>query len=432
MARPDPAGTGPRGVIALYVLVTALGVALGVLYPFLSVILARFGFGPAEIGVISSLGALAFTLAVPGWGHLADVRLGRPRTLQLCAIGGGLAVAALLLPWPPLLIVVWFLLFWVFESSWQPLTDAVTVNALRGRDYARIRLFTSLGFAVAAVVGGQVYDRAGYTPAFALFAGAAVVMAVAATALPDVRRADLAAHRRAAVPTTEPAPAAVDGHPARRGLRGLGRPRSWTFGSSGVALRVEPRLGLVLLASALLHIGVISGFTFLSLRIEDLGGSPGEVALSSGASAAAEIPAMFVMGGLAARFGLRAIFTTSAVLYAGCFAAWMVLDAPLAIVATRLVTGVAFSGVIVSMVLTVAVLLPAELQGTGQSLFQLTAFGLAAMVANVAGGVIYESVGPEWLFGLSAILAVLAAAVGWAAFPARGPASEPSVGASTA
>jgi PPP family 3-phenylpropionic acid transporter len=409
-------------MIALYVLVTALGVALGVLYPFLSVILADFGFGPAEIGLISSLGALAFTIAVPGWGHLADVRFGRPRTLQVCAVGGGLAVAALLLPWPPLLIVVWFLLFWVFESSWQPLTDAITVNALRGRDYARVRLFTSLGFAVAAVLAGQLYDRAGYTPAFALFAGAALVMVIASASLPDVRRADLEAHRRA----TEARP----DEPARASGRRVGRTLS--FGSSGVAMRVAPRLRLVLLASGLLHIGVISGFTFLALRIEDLGGSPGEVALSSGASAAAEIPAMFVMGGLATRFGLRAIFTVSALLYAACFAAWTVLDAPLAIVATRALTGIAFSGVVVGIVLTIAVLLPAELQGTGQALFQLTAFGVAAIIANVVGGVVYEAVGHAWLFGASAVLAVVAAAVGWMAFPARGPVRATSVGASTA
>ena len=420
-------------MLALYVLVTALGVALGVLYPFLSVILADFGFGLAEIGLISSLGAVAFTVAVPGWGHLADVRFGRPRTLQLCALGGGIAIAALLLPWPPGLVVVCFLLFWVFESSWQPLADAITVNALRGRDYARVRLFTSLGFAVAAVLVGQVYDRVGYTPAFAFFAAAALVMAVAAAFLPDVARADLSAHRRERAAPSEAPP---------RRPAGLRRP-TWSFGSSGVALRVAPRLWLVLFATALLHVGIISGFTFLSLRIEDLGGTPGEVALSSGVSAGTEIPAMFVMGGLAARFGLRAIFTVSAVLYGLCFLSWTVLDAPLAIVATRAVTGLAFSGVIVSLVLTIAVLLPAELQATGQALFQLTAFGLAAIVANVVGGYVYEAVGHGWLFGAGGALAVVAAVVGWLAFPARGeggpspavaapPAIPPSVGESPA
>ena len=80
-------------MIALHVLVTAVGVALGVLYPFISVILASFGFTPGRDRRSSRRSApIGFTIAVPAWGHLADVRLGRPRTLQVCAIGAGLAV----------------------------------------------------------------------------------------------------------------------------------------------------------------------------------------------------------------------------------------------------------------------------------------------------------------------------------------------------
>ena len=81
-------------MIALRVLNLALGLAIGVFVPFISVILASRGFGPAQIGLVASLGALGFTIAVPAWGHLADVRLGRPRTLQVCAIGVDGRVAA--------------------------------------------------------------------------------------------------------------------------------------------------------------------------------------------------------------------------------------------------------------------------------------------------------------------------------------------------
>lgn len=82
-------------MLALRLVVLSIGAALGVFYPFIPVILADFGFGPAEIGLIASAGAVAFTLVVPAWGHLADVRLGRSRTLQVCALGGSLAVGAL-------------------------------------------------------------------------------------------------------------------------------------------------------------------------------------------------------------------------------------------------------------------------------------------------------------------------------------------------
>lgn len=395
-----------RDVIALHVLVTSLGVALGVLYPFISVILAGRGFSPAEIGLISSLGAIGFTIAIPAWGHLADVRLGRPRTLQLCAIGACSAVLALLLPWPPLLVVGLLIAFWVFESSWQPLADAITVNALRGRDYARVRLFTSLGFAVATILSGFLYDRTGYWPAFVLFALAGAVMLIASLFLPDVARADLAAHRRSA---------AVEAP----------KTRTWGFGSTGVAIAVAPKLGLVLAASAMLHVGIISGFTFLPLRIVELGGSPSDVALSAGLSAGSEIPAMLVMGLAVRRFGLRAVFAGSALLYGACFVSWTVIEVPLVIIASRVVTGLAFSGVIISVVMTIARLLPADLQATGQALFQTSAFGVAAVLANVVGGVLYQTFGHVAVFALGAALAVVAAGIGWFAFPSRAQSSGP-------
>jgi MFS family permease len=394
-------------VIALLVVVTTVGVTLGVFYPFQSVILAGFGFTPAQIGLITSAGALGFTIAVPAWGHLADVRLGRPRTLQICALGAAAIIGMLLLPVPTALIVLAFVTFPIFESSWQPLADALTVNAVRPRQYAQVRTLTSLGFAAAAIIAGFVYDATGYEAAFVLFAGGALVMAGAAIFVKDTGRADLAHHRGVT------SAAATSGDAATRRSRGIG------LGSSGVALRIAPRLALVLLAAFLLHIGMISGYTFLPLRLEDLGGSASDVALASGLSAAFEIPTMLVLGGVAARFGLRAVFVASTLLYAACMASWAVLDVPLAIVATRAITGVAFAGVLVAAVLTIGRLLPSDLQATGQGLYQTTAFGLAAIVANVVGGVLYERGGAVALFGTVAVLAVIGAAVGWLAFPAR-------------
>ncbi len=393
-------------MIALHLLVTSVGVALGVFYPFISVILAARGFSPSEIGLVFSIGAVGFTLAVPAWGHLADVRLGRPRTLQIGAVGAAAAVAGLLLPSPALVVGALLLLFWIFESSWQPLADAITVNALRGRDYARVRLFMSLGFAGAAIASGYVYDALGYDPAMVFLVAAAALIAVSAAFVPDAERADLEAHRRRATGGTGPT-----GHVPSSRRPGLG--------SAGVALRVAPRLGAVLVATVLLYVGIISGFTFLPLRIEALGGTPSDVALSAGLSGAAEVPGMLVMGVVVRRFGLRAIFAIAALVYGACMASWMVLEVPGVIVATRVLTGLAFAGVIVSAVLTIARLLPRDLQGTGQALLQTSAFGVGAVIANMLGGLLYESFGHAALFGVGALLAVVAAAIGWLAFPRR-------------
>ncbi len=390
-------------MIALRLVVLALGVALGVFYPFISVILASRGLGPAQIGLVASIGAVGFTLAVPAWGHIADVRLGRARTLQICAIGGAVAVGALLGPWPPIVIALLFFAYWMFESSWQPLADALTVNLVDRRRYGRVRLLTSLSFAIASIAAGFFYDQAGFDAAYILAVAATLTIAVAATRVPDVGRADL---------ETPGHGAATPGH----GAATPSRSRPW-LGSAGVALRVAPRLGAVLVAVMLITITIISGFTYLPLRLADLGSPPSDVALSAGVSAMAEIPAMLVAARVAQWVGLRGMFVVSALIYGGVSASWVVLDSAPLIIATRLISGVAFAWILVCVVLTIARLLPSELQATGQSLYQTFAFGLGAIVANLVGGVLYANIGHSAVFGLGLVLAILAATMGWFVFP---------------
>ena len=387
-------------MIALRLVVLGLGVALGVFYPFIPVILASRGFSPAQIGLVASIGAIGFTLAVPAWGHIADVRFGRARTLQVCAIGGAAAVGAMLGQWPPIILALLFMAYWVFESSWQPLADALTVNLVDRRRYGRVRLLTSLSFAVSSIGAGFLYDTAGFDAAYVLAVIAAATIAVAASRVPDVGRAHLA----------DAVPDPNDGSKTRSPSR------PW-LGSAGVALRVAPRLGGVLIAVTLINITIISGFTYLPLRLGDLGSPPSDVALSAGISALAEIPAMLVAARVAQRIGLRGMFVGSALIYGVATSSWIVLDTAQVIIATRLITGVAFAWILVCVVLTIARLLPSELQATGQSLYQTFGFGIAAIVANIVGGLLYQYIGHGAVFGLGTVLAISAATLGWIVFP---------------
>ena len=368
-------------------------------FPFAAVILSTRGFSPAEIGLIQALSSAAFTIAVPAWGHLADVVLGRRNALVISALTGAAAVLAAGSPIPALGVAACFVAFSLFESGWGPLGDALAVNAVadRARDYARVRLLSSGGFAASSALVGLLYDRTGYGPAFALCAAFAIGLAVVARLTPDVPRADLAAH-------------------------GSGRRRG---GSMAVALRVQPRVRGVLLAVLLVNIGVIAGFTFLPLRMVALGGSPSDVALIASVGAFAEIPAMLVAGAVAARIGLRGLVAGSAFLYAACFVGWAVLDSPALIIATRFASGFAFAGLWVGAVLTMAVLLPQRLQATGQGLYQVTGYGVAAVVANLVGGQVYASLGASVLFGGVAVLAVAAAILALVVFPRAGESQVP-------
>lgn len=382
-------------MLALRVLFLFAGAILGAFYPFLSAILADRGFKPAEIGLTAALASLAFMLAVPVWGHLGDVVIGRVAALRAGVIGSTAALLGLLLGVPPVIVVGLIIAYAAFESAIAPLADALAVNALArsGRSYGRIRLLTSLGFAAMSISSGALYNVTGFWPAPILVLGCAVGMVVALRWVPDVARFQPSV----ATPTAQKA------FVARRG------------GSFMLVLRTQPRLRSTLLGLGLVHVGILAGFTFLALRLLELGGQPSDVALSAGISALAEIPAMAVIPRIVRRTGTRALLAGGMILYAAVLVSWAFIADPSLIVATRLVSGLAFAAITIAAVMTIATLLPPELQATGQGLYQTVGFGASAVIANALGGVVFGLGGATPLFLGCAVLALGGATVTWRA-----------------
>ena len=376
------------------------GAAVGVFVAFVPVILATRGFSPADIGLTTAAAAAVFTIAIPVWGHLADVVLGRRLALGVTGLGAAVFAVLVAVGGSPLQVVVCFLGFTAFSCAWASLCDALAVNATPNRsgDYARIRLRASFGFAVAATAAGFLYNQSGYWPSYFLCAGLALAVAAGARLVPDVRRADLAAFGGGSVFGSSPS-------------RG---------GSFVLALRIQPRVRGILLAVFLIHAGVLGTMTFLALRIVDLGGRPSDVALSAAVGAFAEIPGMLLAAPVARRIGLRGLFATSTLVYAVCMASWAVIDSPALIIATRLITGPALAGLWVGSVLTMTVLFPPRLQATGQGLYQVTSFGVASALANALGGLLYGSMGPAVVFCGAAVLGFAAVGVALVTLPRRG------------
>ncbi len=366
------------------------GIAIAAFAPFASVILADRGFETAQIGLLSALVSVAFVLSISAWGHLGDVVLGRARALRIAVLGAAALLALFMLPLHPAVVGLLYVAYAACNGAVGPLSDALAVNAMRdpGRQYGKVRALASASFTVAAVAFGLLYGVAGYWPSGVLFVAAAIAIAVNAGGVPDLGRAKLQGSRRG--------------------------------GAVREVLAIQPGLPRVLVAVGLAHVGVFAGFTFLSLRIVELGGGPPEVALSSAVAAAAEVGAMIVASRLVPRIGLRTLFTASSLLYTVAFVLWAVLASPVAIIASRVISGAGYSGLWIASVMAMQTLLPPRLQGSGQALISMTTVGLAAFTANVVGGLLYARSGPEVLFGISALFGLAGALVGWLVFPRRG------------
>lgn len=381
---------------AIRLLFVLNGVTVAIVLPFASVILADRGFEPAAIGLVMAVASVAIVVAVSAWGHVGDVVAGRARAMQAALIAAAISLLLFALPLPLPFVAAAYVAFAACFGAVGPLSDALAVNAMRdpAREYGRVRAMTSASFAVASIALGLVYGALGYGPAAVLFAAGAAASAVVGGWIPDLGRATLTARRRG--------------------------------GAVREAFAVQPALPRALVAIGLVYVGVFAGFTFLPLRIVELGGGAPHVAVASAVSAAVEIGAMVWAGRLVPRIGLRALFGASALLYAVTLGLWAVLPSPETIIASRVLAGAGYAGLWIACVMTIRRLLPPRLQGSGQSLFSITATGVAGFLANVVGGLLYAGQGAPTVFWLCALVGVAGIVVGWSALPRRETGGNPA------
>ena len=411
MVRPvrhgDEAASGGRPLESismrwLRMLYLSNGFAVGALYGFVPVLLLSKGFDPAMIGLTTSLGSLAYSFALPAWGHVGDILTGPRRALQLACIPAAVFALGLSAPLPVVAVIVCQIVISAGAGPTSALTDAMAMPVLANasREYSRLRLLSSFGAAIMGIVCGLVYSRTGYLAAPVIYLFTLGMMIFSAQMVPLGR--DSERHRK-----------------ARGALEGRARstPARGRFGSVGEALSGRPRLLAVLASVLLVFIGVMAAATYISVRIADLGGDAVEIGLSNGLAWGAEVPGLVLAGWLVPRVGLRPVLAVSAAGFAVCLASWIVLVDAGPILFTRLLSGVFFGGILVTFVLTMAQLLPWPLQATGQTLFQAVAFGIAAVLANLVGGILYSVAGPLGVFGGGAACALAGGALGFLALP---------------
>jgi PPP family 3-phenylpropionic acid transporter len=373
------------GFWSLRLLFLIAGASGSAFIPFFALLLRDRGLTPERIGLVFAATSLAAAIATPLWSHLADTRLGAIRVLVVSSLGT--AVFALVLfaaPssfWPILSVAA---AMSVCSGPGAPLSDALAVAYLgeeRMSEYGRIRLWASLGWGVAVIGFGALYEALGLGPVLPLYAIGSVAFALWTLRLPPGAPVPVRAESR--------------------------------LGALGDVFRASPRLGPFVVGMVVVSIGVYAALSFVSLRIVGTGGGPFLVGVAAGLAALIEIPVMHWSGGIARRFGLRAVFSAGALCYAVVFLCWTLSGSPLALALVATGDGVAFALVYVGVVVIVGRLVPRRLLSTGQAVTQTFGWSLGAIVGPSIGGFVYARLGAPVLFAGAAALCAGGAAWVW-------------------
>jgi MFS transporter, PPP family, 3-phenylpropionic acid transporter len=380
---PPPTRGGMWSLRLFYLIAGAGGAAF---IPFFVLWLQDRGLSPERIGVLLAVESLAGAAAAPVWSHLADTRLGAVRVLLVSSLAGAVAVLGLGAVGSAFVaLTAVAAAMSVCTSPGAPLSDALAVGYLGPQmsEYGRIRLWASLGWGVAVILFGAVYERMGLSPVVPIYAASLVVFGLWTLRLP----------RGTAVPVKSESP----------------------LGAFGDVFRQSPHLAGFIGGLVIVCVASYAALSFVSLRIVGQGGGPFLVGLAAGLAALIEIPVMHRSGALQRRFGLRAMFCAGAVAYVLVFVVWSFARSPVVVALVATLDGVAFALLYVGVVVIVGRLVPRHLLSTGQAVTQTAGWSLGPIIGSSLGGIVYARLGAPALFAGAAVLTLGGAAVVWVA-----------------
>jgi len=369
--------------------------AVGALFPLWPLFYQGLGLSGTVVGLLLAVTPVAGVVMPPVWGLLGDrFRLYLP-LLTVTSVAAGLAALALPAAHGLALLFSAAALLAVFQSGWTPFTDSVALEIVHreGYEYGRLRLWGSVGFALASLGTGAAAERWGLPLIFPLFAAAAVVSALLVPGLPSPQPR----HGEGGAPSGDRA----GSHPPEL-VAALRR------------LMTEPAF-LWLLAAAFSVTGSLaSNNYFFSILYQQAGGSLKGIGLTFLLFALSEVPVMLIIQRLADRFSPAWLLLAGALLAA---LRWFFYAAPLPpwlLVASFPLHGLT-SGVFLSVVPVLASRLAGpHLKATALAATGVAGFGFGAIFTAAAGGVILDRWGPAAIYvflGLLGVLGVMATAM---------------------
>ncbi len=352
----------------------ALFAAIGVNIPFWPIWLSSRGLGPAEIGMIVSIGLAMKVIANPILGHLAD-RSGRRRSLMvMLSIGAAFAYGSFWFGHTFMVLALISMCFFAFWSPLIPLGENLTMMLVRehGLDYGRIRLWGSVGFIVASVGAGLVLS--GRDPdqvpdlIYMMVTGAIVLVSLSCMAVP-----------RSTPPRAE----------ARR----------WTT----LQVLADRRFVVFLVCAALIQASHSAYFAFASLHWKALGHSELIIGLLWGLGVFAEIALFMFAKQAVARVGALGLLMCGAV--AG-FVRWslMPIDLPLALLfPLQLLHAFTFGAAHLGAMYFITEQIEQKFSATAQGLYSSAVMGIALSAATLLSGYLFEAHGAAVFLAMAAM-----------------------------
>jgi MFS transporter, PPP family, 3-phenylpropionic acid transporter len=367
-----------RPFIVLWVLFFFQFAAIGMYFTFLNVYYKEVGLSGTQIGLISMISGVVSMAGSFLWGYLSD-RIGKPSIL----IAGGTVGALLFTQLIPLVNLaglanplLWYILIGclgaLMTASSNTLVDSTCLAMLgeRSRDYGRYRLWGSVGYIVAALFAGFLFDHVNLVWMFPAYGLLMLFFAIAALRLPQ---------------------------------------RAVKLQDSGwgqIGQMVRQPVWLVLMGTVFLFwVAYYASIMFMGVALKSMGANSSLISYAVVIGAIVEIPCMILSGRLIQRFGAVRLLWLALALQVIRFFLLSHMTDPVWAVAINLINGPGFVFAWNSFLNLISRLAPPSLLATAQGFF-VAVTGLAGIAGSFISGMLLDQLGPSGLFLALSIICV--------------------------
>ena len=347
--------------------------AAGAYMPFIYVYFVQLGMSGIQVGVLSSFAPAMSILVAPLVASFADRSGRRILVARVCLFCTSALLICLRIAESFPVAAALMLILAFFSTGVMPIVEGIIAHQCRqkGQNFGAMRLWGSLGWAIAALGFAALWERTGYPEMFVACGALSFVLVPLLSKLRDIS----------------------------------GSGEKW--GNPFVLLR-DKALLLVLLATFFAALSSGLSMTFSGVYAQWLRGGNMIVGAISAAGALAELPLMFFSWRIADRVGEAKALVIAYLTMGGACAGFAASPSAALLPLLAAMRGFGYGLWIPVTVRVVARRTPVDLAATGQALLAGCIMGLGPLVAGPVGGALYDRLSPRAVFGLAA-LGVLAA-----------------------
>jgi PPP family 3-phenylpropionic acid transporter len=352
---------------------------LGALVPYWGLYLKDLGFSAVEIGELLAV-LMATKLVAPNiWGWIADHTGKRMVVIRWGSLAAVIAFIGVFYAQTYAWMMLVMLLYSFFWNATLPQFEATTLAHLgkNTRDYGRVRLWGSIGFVLAVVVLGSVLETQGVSILPVIMLGLLFSIFLVSLSIPEVKTA---AHSEPHVSLTN-------------------------------VLR-RPEVLSLFVVCFLLQASHGPYYSFYSIYMEDHGYGRTVIGFLWALGVAAEIAVFMAMSWLFAKVHPGKLLVIALLLSAF---RWILMghfvESSGVMIFAQLLHAASFGVYHAVSIYFIHQFFPGRLQGRGQALYSSVSFGAGGALGALYSGYLWESAGPAQVYGLAALMCIVAMAI---------------------